>query len=338
MCLLRLDNVVKRFSDVWHLDIDSFSVNPGNVYAIYGPNGSGKSTLLNIMALLLTPDSGRVCLNGDEVNFSDRDLYKLRRNVTMVMQRGYLFNGTVTENVEYGLKCQKLLNREKIVKVKEILNRLGLSPLEKKDVRTLSGGEVQRVMLARALVLDVDLLLLDEVMSGIDEEYRGIVESVVSHYVDDQKKSVVMTTHDVVGAHRLANHVIFIENGRLSEMPMLNVFPGTLCLNGTDKYVNCGGRKIFVTDGEKGSVKVVVSPRDIIISKAPLASSARNSFAGKISSIHEVGGHIDLLVDANPKFKVWITKKSQENLSLNITDEVFLSFKASSVKVHPVRV
>lgn len=215
MGLLKLENISKRFSSGWCLDIKSLLIEPGKTYIVYGPNGCGKTTLLNIMALLLKPDNGMAYLSGSKVNYKNSNLHRHRRRVSLVMQKGLLFKGTAIDNIKYGLKFRNITETEKKINIDKYAKLLGIENLLNRDVKSLSGGERQRVMFARAMVLDVDLLLLDEVMSGIDVEYEQIVWSVIKEYVAQKTKSVVMSTHDLNKAKYYSDKIFYMDEGKI---------------------------------------------------------------------------------------------------------------------------
>jgi putative ABC transport system ATP-binding protein len=183
---------------------------PIGASSIVGPSGSGKSTLLRLLNRLADPDSGRVVYEGADVR--DRDPLELRREVSLVPQLPALIDGTVHDNVAYG---PRLAGHS--FDARSCLELAGLDPaFEDRDAAKLSVGEQQRVMLARALALDPRVLLLDEPTSALDQAARDAVEATLRGLRARTSISVVIVTHDIAQARRLAEHVIRIENGTVT--------------------------------------------------------------------------------------------------------------------------
>ena len=175
---------------------------PVGASSLLGPSGSGKSTLLRLLNRLADPDSGRVIYEGRDVR--DRDPLALRREVSLVPQLPALIDGTVHDNVAYG---PRLAGRS--FDARSCLELAGLDPaFEGRDASKLSVGEQQRVMLARALALEPDVLLLDEPTSALDPEARDAVERTLADLRERQSLSYVLVTHDHDQASRLADRVL----------------------------------------------------------------------------------------------------------------------------------
>jgi putative ABC transport system ATP-binding protein len=181
---------------------------PVGASSIVGPSGSGKSTLLRLLNRLADPDSGRVLYEGRDVR--ERDPLELRREVSLVPQLPALIDGTVHDNVAYG---PRLAGHS--FDARSCLELAGLDPaFEGRDAAKMSVGEQQRVMLARALALDPRVLLLDEPTSALDQAARDAVEATLRGLRARTSISIVVVTHDMAQARRLANYVVRIEGGR----------------------------------------------------------------------------------------------------------------------------
>ena len=181
---------------------------PVGASSIVGPSGSGKSTLLRLLNRLADPDEGQVIYEGKDVR--ERDPLELRREVSLVPQLPALIDGTVHDNVAYG---PRLAGRS--FDARTCLELAGLDPaFEDRDAAKLSVGEQQRVMLARALALDPRVLLLDEPTSALDQAARGAVEATLRGLRARTSISIVVVTHDMEQARRLADYVLRIEGGR----------------------------------------------------------------------------------------------------------------------------
>jgi len=197
------------------LDIDSLDVQSGEILAIVGPSGAGKSTLLRILNFLEKPDIGRLRYRGDEINFSDVPI-DVQRSVTTVFQRPALMSGSVAANINLGLRLRA--RKDGHDAMEKILEQVGLSHLKRTQALTLSGGEAQRVALARALILNPNVLLLDEPTANLDPYNVELIERVIKNLNQKDGTTIVLVTHNVFQAHRLANRVAFLLNGRFVEI------------------------------------------------------------------------------------------------------------------------
>jgi putative ABC transport system ATP-binding protein len=187
----------------------SLAVREG-VTALLGPSGSGKSTLLRLLNRLADPDEGTVRFKGQDV--TGVDVRELRRSACLVPQLPAPLPGTVADNVRYG---PALFGRA--VGVERPLQLAGLTKLyADREASQLSVGEQQRVMLARALALDPDVLLLDEPTSALDDYTRGGVERTLAELADRSGVSMVLVTHDRGQAERMADRIVELRNGRIA--------------------------------------------------------------------------------------------------------------------------
>ncbi len=192
------------------LDNISFRVAKAEVLAVLGPSGAGKSTLLRLLNRLDEPTSGSVLLDGSDIHtLSPRDL---RRRMGMIMQRAYLFPGTVAENVRFGPEQHDLSISSS--EIEELLEQVGLDGYADRDVGTLSGGEAQRVAITRALANAPEVLLLDEPTSALDEAAKQGVETLLESLIRKRGLTCVWVTHDSAQAARMADSVLLLEAGR----------------------------------------------------------------------------------------------------------------------------
>ena len=189
----------------------SFDVIAGELLGIVGASGSGKSSLLRLLNRLDEPTSGTVYLNG--MDYRQLPPRELRRRVGMVTQRPYLFPGDVASNLRFGpaQRGEKVSDEE----ITRLLNEVGLSGFATQEVSVLSGGEQQRVSLARTLANRPEVLLLDEPTSALDEKSRMGIEELIAALVREHGLTCVMVTHDRDQARRMCRRVILLEAGRL---------------------------------------------------------------------------------------------------------------------------
>jgi tungstate transport system ATP-binding protein len=213
----KLHNIVKRYQEREVLSIERLEIPAGEINAILGPNGSGKTTLLRIMALLLVNDEGRLEVLGEKVNWSKGQILRLRRQMSMVTQTSYMFQGSVYYNVAYGLRQRKVSESGIKRSVQEALEMVGMSAYQEADARTLSGGERQKAAIARALVLKPQVLFLDEPTSNIDMASAAEIEKHILAINQNWGTTIIMVTHNLFQAKRLADEVIFLHEGHLIE-------------------------------------------------------------------------------------------------------------------------
>jgi len=199
-----------RLEDVTFRALQGLSVElPAGASCVWGPSGAGKSTMLRLLNRLADPESGRVLFEGKDVR--EHDPLELRRRAVLVQQLPAPIPGTVAANVAYGAR---LLHRK--ADVDRLLEHVALPrDYRDRDARRLSVGEQQRLMLARALALEPEALLLDEPTSALDERAREQVESTLVHLRDDLGVSLVLVTHDYEQAHRLAEWFVELDGGRV---------------------------------------------------------------------------------------------------------------------------
>ncbi len=213
MITYRLAGVRKSYAGRTVLDVDHLDVSSGELLAILGPSGAGKSTLLRLLNFLEAPDAGSILFDGQPL--PDGPSPALRRRVTTVFQRPALLNRSVRDNVAYGLR---LRGESPDGRVEDALARMDLTALARAPAHRLSGGETQRVALARALVLRPDVLLLDEPTANLDPYNVALIESIVREQNARLGVTVVLVTHNVFQARRIAGRVGLLLGGKLIEV------------------------------------------------------------------------------------------------------------------------
>jgi tungstate transport system ATP-binding protein len=209
-----LEGTRKTYGGRCVLDIDHLRVQSGEFLGVVGPSGAGKSTLLRLLNFLEVPDSGRLTFQGRQVHEGGVPL-ATRRQVTTVFQRPVLLSSSVVRNVAYGLRLRGM--RDGRQEVEQVLARVGLADLARAPARTLSGGEAQRVALARALILHPVALLLDEPTANLDPYNVGLIEDAVRSMNREEGTTVVLVTHNIFQARRLAHRVVLLLGGRVVE-------------------------------------------------------------------------------------------------------------------------
>lgn len=216
---------MKQYDGKTVLKIDNLAFAAGKIYGLIGPSGAGKSTLLRILNLLEPPTGGKIYFKGIVVEGKAKLLLNLRRKMTMVFQHPVLFDTSVYENVMYGLKVRGVSQREAKRLVEQALEDVGLAEFAQRNARSLSGGEAQRIALARAMVLKPEVLLLDEPTSNLDPANVAVVERSIRRLNEKYGTTVIMVTHNIFQAQRMAEEVLFFYRGRLVEKgPTQQVF------------------------------------------------------------------------------------------------------------------
>jgi tungstate transport system ATP-binding protein len=210
---LTVSHIAKAYEGKNILKDCSYAFDRNGTYVLMGPNGSGKSTFLRICALLEQADGGFVAYDENDTALP-HDM-ALRRRITLVLPKIGVFNTTVARNVAYPLRVRGMSHAEIEARVNKTLAFVGLDRKKTQQARTLSSGETQRLGIARALVLDPDILFLDEPTASIDEENTGIIETIIRDMRILGKSMVIMTTHDHAQAERIADRVLRMDRGVL---------------------------------------------------------------------------------------------------------------------------
>jgi tungstate transport system ATP-binding protein len=330
--MVELRGVRQRYHGRTVLDLERFTITPGAMVAVVGPNGSGKSTLLRLLALLERPTEGTVWLDGRQV----RPSASVRQQVTLVEQRPVLFRGTVRANLAYGLVARGVRSRALRERVTAVAEQLGITPLLERRRRELSEGEVQRVAVARALVLEPDLLLLDEPVSSADRAAAQQLYRVLQAERAARGVTICLASHQLQDAYRWSDDLRALAEGRLVPVTPENLFRVEVPAGPADvtRHVRVGSVEIAVVTDRVGSAILAVSPKDIILSRTPVSSSARNAFPGRVIRLdHPRPGLVHVTADVGVELVAAVTEEAVRDLGLGPGSPVTCSFKASAVQV-----
>ena len=210
---LKVSHITKTYGSRTILNDCSCVFDKAGAYVLMGANGCGKSTFLRICALLEPQNSGEIAYLDNGTALA-QDI-TLKRRLTLVLPRTGVFNTTVFKNVAYGLRIRGLDHRAIERKVNAALDFVALGPKAGQHARTLSSGETQRLGIARALVLEPEVLFLDEPTASIDEENTGIIESIIMTMRKEGRSTIIMTTHDRDQANRVGDVQLVMKNGKI---------------------------------------------------------------------------------------------------------------------------
>jgi molybdopterin-binding protein len=284
---------------------------------------------LNLLAFVTMPARGEILFLDEKV--SNGKIQSLRRQVAYVQQRPYLFNFTVQQNIELGLKLRGIDKKLWQARVELVAGNLNLKELLQKRAHELSGGEVQKVAIARALVLEPQVLILDEPFTHLDKESKLDIERLLRDKRESGPQTIVFSSHDQLQAQILADQVCVLDKGQVKAGLLLNTFKGQL--NATSSVFNTGRSEIQISPVFKTGTQIAVDPVHLVLSRQKLKSSMRNHFQGRVKSLQEVYGQIHVVVEAGESWHATITQASLKELNINIGDQVWLSFKSSAVQV-----
>jgi len=338
---------IKNLSKRWEgfaLENINLEIRDNEYFTILGPTGAGKTLLMECIAGLHSPDKGSIWLNEKDIT----DLSPEKRNVGFVYQDYMLFpHMNVEENIRFGLKLRKRSD-DGIARISDLLK---ITPLLKRNPGTLSGGEQQRVALARVLVTNPDVLLLDEPLSALDIRTRENLREELQRIHKEMKTTTIHITHNFEEAF-LGDRIAVMNNGIVAQVGEPdevfrkpnsefvasfvgegNLFKGNSTIAEDIALIDVEGITIQAATKKKGPLHVFIHPEDIILSKKPFSSSARNAFKGKITEVSTKGVINHISVDVGIKFKTMITRRSYQEMKLNVGSEVWISFKASKVHV-----
>ena len=342
-----------RLCDV-NLDIAA-----GEYFVVLGPTGAGKTVLLETIAGLHRPRRGRILLAGEDITHAPPE----RRGIGFVYQDYALFpHLSVAGNMAFGLRLRGMGRGEIERRVAAIGRLLGIEHLLHRMPETLSGGEAQRVALARALVVEPRLLLLDEPLSALDPETREALQRELGRVHRELGTTTIHVTHDFEEAVALGDKIAVLKEDRLDGakregrivqvgrpeeifrrpanefvarfVGVRNIFRGQARpAEEGYKLVSIGEVEIAAVTELEGSVHASIRPEDILLSREPLRSSARNVFQGRIVDISDRGTIAYITVRVPPDFICLITRRSLEEMELREGLEVHIAFKASAVHV-----
>ena len=346
--MLELNNIIKTYSG-FKLDDITFQVEDGDYFIILGPSGAGKTQILEILAGLIDPDDGSVIVDGKDIT----GLKIQSRPFGLVFQDYAIFpHLDVRANISYPLRYKGLGSKEILSRVEEQAEAVEVSHLLDRRPQTLSGGELQRVALARTLIRKPKYLLLDEPLASLDVSLRQGLRSLLTE-INIEGQTIIHVTHDYEEALVLANKVAVLNQGRIIQIGpaeevfhqpgsefvarftgVKNYFPARLYREQDRQYGELENGQVLRlnTEEPEGKGFVLLRGEDIFISLNDLPTSATNQMKGQIIEISPSPFGFEVLINTGTLFYALITRESLQNLLLREGKEVWISFKAANVK------
>lgn len=215
---IELENISKSFNGKSALEDINLKIQKKKIVAFIGPSGSGKTTLLRIINLLDPPSRGTLILDcKNTVDLTGDERYELRKRMALVFQNPSLFQISVADNIAYGLKIRNTDPKVMERAVQRALRLVGLNDMKSQFAPTLSAGEAQRASFARAIVFKPELLLLDEYTANLDPANVKLLEESVLKYQEDADATIILATHNLFQARRLADDIVFMYDGKIVE-------------------------------------------------------------------------------------------------------------------------
>ncbi len=347
--------------EIKDLDIDlgefrlrdvNLSIDEGEIFVILGPSGAGKTVLLETVVGFFPPKRGSIILNGNLAN----DLPPERRNIGFIFQDYALFpHLTVRENILFGTRYRQIDDVEE--KFDKIVTTLSINNILHRYSKTLSGGEQQRVSLARALIMEPGLLLFDEPLSSLDERVREGLRDELRIILKKMKQTSLFVTHDQTEALVIADRIGVMYDGRIVQIGK----PEEIFNTPVNEYVASfvGVETVLegkvasyldglvVVDVNRVKIEVVadvpvgervllgIRPENVTLSvvRERKSSSARNNFIAKVIKLTPLGAVVKVNLDCGFPLVALITKQSVEEIGLEEKEEAVVSFKATAVHV-----
>lgn len=330
----------------------SFQILDGEFFSIVGSSGSGKSVLLDLMVGFRKCNSGEIIHNGE--NISEKSIQK--RPFRIVFQDLSLFpHLSVQKNIEYGLKSQNINKEKRIQLIKEWSKKCQVDKLLNRRVESLSGGEKQRVAIARSVVTNPDILILDEPLSSLDVSLQDEFIDLFS-MLNKSGLSIIHVTHDFITASKLSHRIALINNGEMvqigkpidfynsPEHPFVakfaghkNIFKAQLTFNPKSQITEAklldNDITLQVSNNYNGNGYVFIPEELIILTTESPLTSVQNSFSGIIKDLICFGNRTEVTLDAGVIFRTIVANELIKTLNIQTNSKVFIQFNASSVGV-----
>lgn len=333
------------------LNVSRLELGKNECLVLFGPNGAGKSTLLRVASLLERADSGEIYYQGIKADKKNR--LELSRKAAYLLQKPVFFRGTVKDNLLMGLKFRGLNEAEQRKRLSKVVELFSLNSFLNRQPGELSGGEKQRVHLARAFILEPEFLFLDEPFNGLD---AGLRERLISDFFDIRKKTgqtTILVTHQRDEAAFLADRIAvmvageIIQTGKVEDVFSAPATPEVSKLVGQETLVegvveevdngvlriSAHGQTIYAFGSQKKGQRVVLSfrPEEVILAEEKPATSVRNWIFGTVSEIRPLHRVMLVVIDCGFRLKAYVSKAALEELELVEGRKIWAGIKASAL-------
>jgi ABC-type sugar transport system ATPase subunit len=328
----------------------NFDAGDGEYFVLLGPTGSGKSVLLESIAGLHPVTGGQVWINGRDVT----DLNLERRKIGFAYQDYQLYRHlTVRDNISFGLMWKNMKPKESEKAVDQVIELLGISNLLDKRPWSLSGGESQKIALARAIAIKPDLLILDEPLSAVDSETKEDYEKYLKNLHTRLGMTTLHVTHSFEEAISMGDRIAVIRQGQILQtgtpeqifrrpqsefvarfLMARNIFEGEVTEGpGGQGVFSADGLKLAVSSALRGKNLASIRPEDILISREPKSGDAANSFGGTVTRIVDRGAVVYITLEVPPQFTCLILRRSLRDLGVQVGQKAFIAFEPADVNV-----
>ena len=323
----QLNHIHYAYDKKFSLLLPKLEISAQKITALTGANGSGKSTLLSLLGLLASPNTGSLIFFGETVTLKKQP--NLRKKIGFLAQKPYLFRGSVIDNLNLVLTIYQTPKSHRKRKINLILEQLGITALSTQQAKTLSGGELQKVALARALIMQPKILLMDEPFSYLDPSSIQLLKRFMLDYVTQMQTTLVFSTHDRLQGLAMADEVISLVKGKQIKSPLVNLFKGGF----EGRTFKTASLSIVSITYIESATHVSIDPREIILSRQHLNTGLHNQYQGQVIAIAEENNIIYVSINAGDIFQVVITKQALTLLALKLGDIIWVSFKANAVVI-----
>lgn len=357
--MIEISGLCRKVGDRVLVKNINVAIPDGMIFGIIGPSGSGKTTLMRMIDLLDNPTRGTIEINGTRATKDKKEQLELRRKMGMVFQKPIVLSTTVFENVSYGLRFRGVKGDELKSRVLEAIDLVGLSGYEDRYAPTLSGGEMQRVAIARSMVTRPEVLLLDEPTANLDPASTEKIEELIRAINSRFGTTIIISTHDLDQGQHIAHRIAVVIGGRISQagtpeevfhkpvnseiarfVGLENIIGGTVTKSEEDLVtISTYGKEVeAISNDEVGSqVFFSIHPDDITLHSGvdfeKNTTSARNCIVGTVTVTTLSGPFVLVTLDCGFPLKVIVTRRSVEDLGIQPGKEMQACFKASVVHV-----
>ncbi|MFK5948270.1 MAG: ABC transporter ATP-binding protein [Methylococcales bacterium] len=321
----QLNDIIFSYNKLQALSIKSLDIHAHKITALIGPNGCGKTTLLNLLAFLTENQQGKMRFFSEQV--SRKYFHRFIQKISFLPQQPYLLRGSVADNLALTLKFHQQNNKQK--KIINVLEQLEIEHLRFKEVKTLSGGEQQKVALARAIITDPDVLLMDEPFSYLDHCSEKLLESFIKGYTKQAHKTIVFSSHNRLQGIAIADNVISLIHGKVVNSPLINLFQGVV----KQLIFDTGKIKIILPVVSLDFQYVSIDPSKISLSVTRPTAEINNQYQGRVTAMVDEQEQIRVSVSAGELFQVILSVAQFKALDISLSDQVWVAFQPCCVSV-----